>query len=310
VLILLIWIPEEADKGKQAAGTGKSCVIHSDVCVAAGGGAVGARNSTPEHTPAVWGPDKTRRWLHVKAGVIVIFEPRVQAQFHTVGANHDLILRKRAEQLCAAVLWREGDSQSRVRAIRAMAVAEPPDDVLSRDPCEMVLKINIEGVQSDVVGSVTASGPVEVDLQGSLRARRDDAIPSGQQIPAGVSVAQSQDSVRRWLQRNWSIGRLSRIPLIRFAFGGEGIFRGELRVGSESATNQAPVIVAVESAQRRKGTVMESLRTDAPRTQVASISPIQERLRPGAAAARAGDQIATGRVVGSSCCLLYTSRCV
>ena len=59
--------------------------------------------------------------------------------------------------------------------------------------------------------------------------------------------------------------------------------------------------MAVESAKRRKGVVMESLRTDAPRAQVASISPVPERLRPSAAAACAGDQIATGRVVGSSC---------
>jgi len=101
----------------------------------------------------------------------------------------------------------------------ADAVAEPPDDILSCPPENMVLKVDVEGVQANVVGGVSARGAVEVDLEGSVRARRNGAIPARQQVIARVNVVQGDGRGYRRRQRHGYGGHLSRIAFVHFSFG-------------------------------------------------------------------------------------------
>ena len=171
LLVLLIWISEKAHQHRQVVGPWEDFEVYAEIGIGAGGCAVGMGDRTPDGVPAARSPHHACRGLDVKSGVVVVFKSCAQAQMNSICAESDLILHKRAEQLSPAVLWSRGDSQRRRHFTRTDAVSKPPDDILSRTPHNMVLKVDVEDVLAKVVSGIAARRAIEIDLQRCLRTR-------------------------------------------------------------------------------------------------------------------------------------------
>jgi hypothetical protein len=84
-----------------------------------------------------------------RSRVAVVLDSSPEAELKPVGTNRDLILYKHVEELGNLSHGSEDDSQGRVGIIRIEPIANSPDYVLPPPQEDAVLKIDVEGVQTD-----------------------------------------------------------------------------------------------------------------------------------------------------------------
>ena len=85
----------------------------------------------------------------------------------------------------------------------------------------MLLKVDVEGIESETIGGIAAAAAIEVHLERGFRARRGHALPSRENIPTGKTVTQVKGCVDRRENGNNGSGPFPFIPPDRFALDGQ-----------------------------------------------------------------------------------------
>src|SRR6185437_13832587 len=99
----------------------------------------GARYRGPGHLFLAVKPLQPRRWLHLKAGIVVVLKFRTERDDPAIGFQRDLVLHKTANQLVGAGALGEGDDRCGGERVDRIAIKSSHDQLLPAPGGKFVL---------------------------------------------------------------------------------------------------------------------------------------------------------------------------